>query len=152
MGENIHGQHIIAGESTRWHPVGVTQRPDGKWALMIDSELQLDGSNVSISNIKVGSVDQTTGTLRYLKTLDDGSLVISTQEENPFAGYNVSRTTDGAFPRYYGLTDKNENWIIIKEGKSGSDSDFTYFKGVNGFLNAWTAKASHAYDEYYNIF
>lgn len=149
----VYGQHIEAGKTTTFKPIKAVPLPDGGYALAVDTELTLDAANLSIANIKVGSTDQSTSTLRYLKTLDDGTLVVSTEGGDPLAGYKTARTQDsGPYPRYFGLVDKDENWVIIEETLSGTEKTYLFFAGSGNFTTAWAGKASHTYDEFFNIF
>lgn len=140
--------------SVRWRNIGATQLADGTWALKVDTELTLDAGNISISNIKVGSVDQTTGQLRFLKTLDDGTLVTTDGVDDPLGGFGVARAQDsGAYPHYFGLVDIDQNWIIIKESKTGNDKTYEYASGAGNFIvNYGNRDTSLVYDEYWTEF
>jgi len=153
MGQ-VYGQIITPGKSTRWEPICAKENPDGTFALCVDTELVLDSGNINIANLKIGSVDQTSNTLRYLKTLDDGTVVITGIEDDPLIGFKASRSIDtGSFPRYYGLTNDVEDWILIKESKTGLEKTYEYAKGSGNFLTAWANyNTTIVYDEYYNVF
>lgn len=55
---------------------------------------------------------------------------------------------DTSTPAYYGFTDKDGNWYIMKND-SGA---YTYVKGASGYTTAWTNRATQTYDYFYNIF
>lgn len=149
---DTRGHFLIDGDTTAWRNIGATQRTDGSWALQVDTELVLDSGDISIANIKVASTNQTTASLRYIKSLDDGTVVV-TNLDDPFAGYKGARAIDaGAYPHYFGLVNDNEDWIIIEESRSGNESTYLYFTGSGSFTTAWTNRGAHAYDEFYNIF
>lgn len=151
MGEGhaqLQGFYPVPGDSTRWRNLGATQLPDGTWALKVDTELVLDGASVAISNIKVGSTSQSTATLRYLKTLDDGTVVVT--QNDPLYGYKGARMQDaGAYPYYYGLVNEDGDWVIIRESRTSNVSTFEYAKGSGSFPTNWTNRAGLTYNEYY---
>lgn len=152
-GAQIQGFAPQTGDTTTWRNIAATLLPDGTWALKVDTELTLDAANVSISNIKVGSSDQTTANLRYLKTLDDGTVVVSNEGGNPLEGYKPARSQDtGAFPHFFGMVTDDEDWVIIRESRSGNVGTFEYFAGSLNFDTNWTNRATLAYDEFFNIF
>lgn len=153
MSDN-RGHFKIDGDTTVWRNIGATQRPDGSWALQVDTELVLDSGDISIANIKVGSTNQTTASLRYLKTLDDGTVVVTNINVDPFLGYKGARAVDsGAFPHYFGLVNDVEDWIIIEESRSGNESTFLYAIGSGAFATNWGNRATTVvYDEYFNVF
>lgn len=152
-GSQIQGHSPAPGDTTIWRNIGATQLTDGSWALKVDTELTLDAGNISISNIKVGSTNQTSATLRFLKTLNDGTVVVTMGVDDPLAGFNAARSQDiGTFPHFFGLVDTAENWIIIKETKSGSESTFLYVTGTGSFATNWTARAGKTYIEYFDAF
>jgi len=154
MGEGraqTQGFSPAAGDTTRWRNIGAVQRPDGSWALQVDTELVLDGASVAISNIKVGSTSQSSATLRYLKTLDDGTVVIA--ENDPMYGFKAARAQDaGAYPYYYGMLNEDGDWIIIRESRSSSVSTYEYAKGSGSFSTNWNNRAGLTYAEYDVVF
>lgn len=142
-----------AGKSIRWRNIGATQLPDGSWALKVDTELVLDGANISISNIKIGSTNQSSSSLKYLKTLDDGTVVVTNEGGNPLEGYKPARSQDsGAFPHFFGMTSDDEDWVIIRESRTGNVSTFEYFAGTGSFVTNWNDRIGLVYDEFFNIF
>lgn len=146
----IQGHGPKPGDTTTWRNIAATQLSDGTWALKVDTELVLDAGNISISNIKVGATDQSTSNLRYIKTLDDGTVVI--ESNDPFTNYKAARSTRGAYPRYYGLVDDNQAWIIIKEERVGSEDIYTYSSGSSNFVSNWNNRVSLSFNEYYDEF
>lgn len=152
----IYGQIKDTDGTTKWKPIKATLLPDGNYALVVDTELVLDGANISISNIKVGSVNQTVNTNRYLKTEDDGTVVTIS---SPLDLYEVSDTADGFYEdnpgiNFYGYVSRDEDWYILEETVTpvGTDNNYKYFKGSGNYSTAWTNKAGHSYDYFYNIF
>jgi hypothetical protein len=153
MSNQIHGQELVPGLTTRWQPIAAVKQPDGTYALKVDTELVLDAANINLANLKVGSTDQTSNNLRYLKTLDDGTVFITSVSEDILGDYKASETQDrGPFPHYFGLTNEEEDWVIIEQTRSGNDDSFRYFAGSGSFSTAWTNRAGHAYDYFHNIF
>ncbi len=75
-------------------------------------------------------------------------------KQNPLDAYVISRTDDASDPAYYGFTDTDNNWYIMK---ITGNSTFEYFKSTNvvdfyGTGVGWDARASLAYDDYGTIF
>lgn len=151
---NVGGFSPEPGSSSvRWRNIGATQLADGTWALKVDTELSVDAASLSISNIKVGSPNQTSSQLRYLKTLDDGTVVVTTEGGNPLEGYKPARSQDsGAFPHFFGMTSDDEDWVIIRESRAGNISTFEYFAGTGNFVTNWNNRIGLGYDEFFNIF
>lgn len=143
-----------AGKSTRWRNIGATELPDGSWALKVDTELVLDSANISISNIKIGSTNQSSSSLKYLKTLDDGTVVVSIVSNDPLEGLKAARSQDaGAFPHYFGLVNDVEDWVIIRESRTANVSTFEYVSGNGNFVTNWGNRATPlAYQEYFDEF
>lgn len=66
----------INGNITGWAPIASVDQGDGTLALKVDTELEIGSATFIISNVKVGSTDQTSLNVRYLRTLDDGTVVV----------------------------------------------------------------------------
>lgn len=81
---------VVGTDVIGYLPAAATDNGDGTALLKVDTELVLNG-NVIVSNIKVGSVDQTDTTLKYLKTLSDGTLVVSIPGGAVAANFNVEK-------------------------------------------------------------
>jgi len=147
----VYGQAHETGKPETWRPIAAEQLPDGRWALKVDTELSLDSGNIYISNIKVGSVDQTKANVRYLKVLDDGTVVAMS---NPTQFYKIADVDDQGAGNvsYYGYVDVDGNWYILEEDRSVSPNTYRYFKGSTSYPTNWTGRAGLAYDYFYNIF
>ena len=147
----IYGQIKNPDGTTTFKPIRATLLPDGiGYALAVDTELVLDAASVTISNLKVGSLNQTVSGSRWLKTLDDGTVVVQlTNSSLLLDGYEVNDTISlGAFPRYHGFSNNEEDWYIIEE----TATTIRYFAGTGNYVAAWTGRADHSYDYYHNIF
>jgi len=72
----LYGQIKNPDGTTTWKPIEATSNGEGSYAIRVDTELILDGASVSISNIKVGSLNQTSSELRFLKVEDDGTVYV----------------------------------------------------------------------------
>ena len=67
--------------------------------------------------------------------------------------YKINDVDDDASPNYYGFTDKDENWYILKETISPGANTYRYEKGgPGGYTTAWTGRASGTYVYYYTAF
>lgn len=73
----LYGHLKEDGKTTDFHPLEATKQPDGTYILKVDTELTLDGANISITNLKVGSTDQTATNATYLKTDVDGTVHVT---------------------------------------------------------------------------
>jgi hypothetical protein len=75
---------------------------------------------------------------------------IDPAEKQPTDGYKISRLDDST-PAYYGFTNKDGAWFIMKELADGS---YLYRKGNSGFTTAWGLRGDigSTYDEYENVF
>ena len=142
--------------TTRWKPIAAVPEADGTYSLKVNTELVLEAGSINISNLKVGAVDQTSNTLRYLRTEDDGTLVAISM---PLDLYDVIHVDDGFDEdnpgvNYYGYADREENWFIKEETVTpiGTPNMYRVFKGSGNYLTAWNTRAGHAYDYYFNIF
>jgi len=151
----LEGQYHEIGKPETWRPIAAEKLPDGRYALKVDTELSLDAANIYISNIKVGSVDQTKTNVRYLKVLDDGTVVAMS---NPTQLYKVADTDDpetgnNSGINYFGFVDVNGNWYILKEDLTGATASYRYIKGSSGYPTNWTNRVSLVgWDYFYNIF
>ena len=76
---DLYGHLIEDGESRVFHPLACKKKDDGRYVLEVDTELDLGSANVYISNIKVGSTNQTSTNSRYLKTEDDGTVIVKSK-------------------------------------------------------------------------
>ena len=68
--------------------------------------------------------------------------------KHPTDGYKISRVDDST-PAYYGYTDKDGNWFIMKEDEDGN---YTYAVGTTDFTDSWDGKGGLDYKEYYEKF
>ncbi len=64
-------------------------------------------------------------------------------------GYQISEIDDGAVT-YYGFTNLDGSWLIMKEDTE--TSSFRYAKGSSGFPENWASRLNLKYDYYYNLF
>lgn len=152
----IFGKLKLNDGTTRWKPIAAIPEADGTYSLKVNTELTLESGNINISNLKVGSVDQTSNTLRYLKVEDDGTLVVIS---SPLDLYEVVDTDDGfdednPGTNHYGFADRDENWYIMEEVVTavGTPNTYRYFKGSGAYATAFNTRAGHTYDYYFNIF
>ena len=73
---------------------------------------------------------------------------IDPAEKHPTDGYKISQLDDSS-PAFYGFTNKDANWFIMKEDSSGN---YRYAKGTTDFPTNWTNRATLSYDYFENIF
>lgn len=68
--------------------------------------------------------------------------------KHPTDGYKISRVDDSV-PAYYGYTDKDGQWFIMKEDEDGN---YTYAAGTTDFTDNWDGKGGLQFGEYYEKF
>lgn len=68
--------------------------------------------------------------------------------KHPTDGYKISRLDDSS-PAYYGFTNKDGGWFVMKEDASGN---YTYTVGTTDFGTNWTGRAGLSYGEYFEKF
>lgn len=67
---------------------------------------------------------------------------------DPLGVYQIADTDDGGSTKYYGFTDKDESWYILRE----LNNTFRYAVGSGGYAAAWTSRADHAYKYFHEVF
>lgn len=73
----------------------------------------------------------------------------SAQAAQPFEGFKISEIDDNIVS-YYGFTNQNGAWMIMKEDTQ--TSSFRYVRGESNFSSNWKARENLKYDYYYNLF
>jgi len=78
---------------------------------------------------------------------------IDPARHHPTEGYKISRLDDSS-PAYYGFTNKDGAWFIMKEDSSGN---YTYATGSSGFTASWAVRnvnppTGPTYGEYFDQF
>lgn len=66
------------------------------------------------------------------------------------SGYTISEIDDGSAITYYGFTNVDGGWLVMKEDTS--TNSFRYAKGATNFPSNWSNRANLKYDYYYNLF
>ena len=135
------------GDKFTFVPIEATLNPNGTYSLKVDTEIEvsLDGADLIISNIKMGSVDQTKNTLRYVKVQNDGTIVMT---ESGLEKYQVADIDEATSTRYYGFVDLLENWYIMRWDTALDE--FRFKAGVGSYPVAWTGRADLVYDYFFN--
>jgi hypothetical protein len=78
-----------------------------------------------------------------------GTNNVSPTQASPTDGYKISEVDDGE-TSYYGFTNKDGAWFIMKEDPdSGS---FRYAQGKRDFAGSWLNRLDLEYDYFYNLF
>jgi hypothetical protein len=90
---------------------------------------------------KMGAADNVT--LKNAK-----GIAIDPAERQPMDGFQISEIDDSIIA-YYGFTNKNGEWFIMKEDTESSS--FRYIKGEKGFPESWSNRTRLKYDYFYNI-
>ena len=79
---------------------------------------------------------------------DASGQLINPAEKQPTDGYKISRIDDST-PSYYGFTNKDGAWFIMKEDSNGN---YTYATGSSNFSSNWANRASLTYGEFFDVF
>jgi len=79
---------------------------------------------------------------------DTSGTAIDPSKHHPTDGYRISRLDDSV-PAYYGFTNKDGEWFIMKEDASGN---YTYATGSTDFTDNWTGKGDLSYGEFFDKF
>ena len=150
-GSQLEGFLIEPGSSRVFHPLSCKKLDDGRYVLMVDTEMELTPDNIYISNIKVGSVDQTKTNVRYLKVLDNGVVIAVS---NPSQFYKIADVDDNGLGNisYYGFVDVDGGFYILKEDLSVSPNTYRYAVGSSNYSSNWTNRASLTYSYFYEVF
>lgn len=80
---------------------------------------------------------------------DTAGKKIHPAETHPTDGYRIAEIDDDAIS-YYGFTNKDGGWIIMREDTD--TTSFRYTKGDTGFPDSWSNRERLKYDYYYNVF
>ena len=139
---------VKVGDQVKFVPLAATLDTDGLAVLKVDTELELDG-NVYIDNLKIGSLDQTKANTRFLKVLDDGTLIAV---PSPTELYRIADVDDAGAIKYYGFVDVNGGWYILKEDTSGAIDTYRYIKGDTDYPTNFGIRGTFTYDYFNNIF
>lgn len=87
---------------------------------------------------------------------DSTGTLIDPAIKHPTDGYKINQLDDSnATYSYYGFTNKDGAWFIMRETTSGVDAgQYRYRKGASGFPAGWSAKADNpeTYDYFDEIF
>jgi len=79
---------------------------------------------------------------------DASGQLINPAEKQPTDGYKISRIDDST-PSYYGFTNKDGAWFIMKEDSNGN---YTYATGSGNFSSNWANRTSLTYGEFFDVF
>lgn len=79
---------------------------------------------------------------------DASGNLINPAEKQPTDGYKISRIDDST-PSYYGFTNKDGAWFIMKEDSCGN---YTYATGPSNFASNWANRTSLTYGEFFDVF
>lgn len=70
--------------------------------------------------------------------------------KDPLEPYKIADIDDDDTVKYYGFTDKNHDWYILKEDTTAKT--YRYTTGNEDYPDNWTNRASLTYDYFHNIF
>jgi hypothetical protein len=84
------------------------------------------------------------------KLQDSTGNTINPAERQPLDGYRISEIDDTNSQTYYGFTNIDGAWLIMKE--DADTSSFRYVKGDSAFPDSWGSRDTLNYDYYFNVF
>lgn len=143
----LYGRYKKPGGGFDWVPLKATINSDGTYTLEVNTELVLDSGEVIINNIKVGSLDQSQVNARYLRTADDGTVEVHAEELEKYVPVDIDDQTN---PRYYGFTDVDENWYVMRWNEVAGTIRFA--AGSGSYPTSWTGRAGLVYNRFYDVF
>jgi len=79
-----------------------------------------------------------------------GSRNITVTNLDPLIAYQVADKDTAGDPKYFGFTDKDELWYILRENVASGT--YRYLSGGNNYDTAWTNRASHTYKYFHEVF
>jgi hypothetical protein len=88
------------------------------------------------------------GSYESLTIKDSSGNIIDPAERSPTEGYHIC-CIDDAVPAYFGFTDKDGAWFIMKETEDGH---YLYFKGDSGFDASWDKRGKLNYADFEDVF
>lgn len=91
--------------------------------------------------------------LNRLTTDASGNLKIAgtiVTTPGPTDAYEITDIEKGVTYNYYGFTDADQNWYILRETIAGTE--YRYFKGVGTYATNWTGRAALVYGYFFDIF
>ncbi len=77
-----------------------------------------------------------------------GHILVSSQDIT--AKYQIADKNDEDDVKYYGFTDTDGAWYILKE--DDINKTYRYIKGDSDYPDSWTNRSTLSYDYYHNIF
>lgn len=66
--------------------------------------------------------------------------------------YRLSDKDDDGSPNYYGFTDSDGGWYVMKETVSAGNDTYRFAKGSADYAANWSNRASLSYDYFFNVF
>lgn len=85
----------------------------------------------------------------FLAKMQDSEPTTLPAPKNPMDGYQVAEIDDSDVS-YYGFTNKDGNWIIMREDTEASS--FRYVKGAEAFPDNWSNRVKLNYEYFHNVF
>lgn len=82
---------------------------------------------------------------------DTSGTPINPAEKGPTDGYKIAEIADGTIS-YYGFTNKDGGWFIMKEDPDSVDRYYMYKKGSSAFDTAWSGRAGLSYENFEDAF
>ena len=109
-------------------------------------ELPVKDGRILVSVDKVGGGG---GGLTQIETDYLSNISNNTATSDPLAKYKFADLDDDASPNYYGATDSEGNWYILKEDTSAKT--LRYATGDSDYTTNWTGRVSLTYQYLYNV-
>ena len=84
--------------------------------------------------------------VQYVQFDPQGNILTSSGTNH----YHLADIDEAASYNYYGYTDKDENWYIMRENSGATE--YRYVKGSGSYATAWSNRASQSYDYFHEVF
>jgi len=127
----------------------LSARPVQMDAQPITDELKDTFIAETVRSVITGKTTAGGGGYVNVKVTPSGALATETTIEgiDPLAKYKIADTDDASSTKYYGFTDVDGNWYILRE----SSNAFRYSTGTTNYATNWNNRASLTYDYLFNV-
>ncbi|MFZ5988552.1 MAG: hypothetical protein ACOYWZ_15700 [Bacillota bacterium] len=121
--------------------------PEGK--LEVQSEATIVTGDLEIGAVELK--DATTDTRAKVKSDGtDNAVVVIENSSNILAKYRINDTDTGSATKYYGFTDRNGAWYILRESNNGST--YRYACGTVFYSDNWNSRTTLGYTRFDEAF
>lgn len=120
------------------------------------NEVYAADNGVNKTFVELTKDEKVEALLQFVTTISGGSGGSDASASNQTTQIELVSPLDKYFPAdieeaatsYYGFTDKDENWYILR----ATATQNRFHSGSGNYATAWTNRASHSYDYFFNKF